>query len=240
MGIVGRLYETFVLAGLAALLIAGGCGANENATPTKSEAAPARVAEPAREPLTDTQDGRPVIVAFGDSLTAGHGVVPGSSYPDYLQALLDARPFSYQVINEGVSGDTTSGGIMRLGDVLEYKPRIVILELGANDGLRGLPLNTTRANLDELITRLKKSGAEVVLAGMTLPPNYGPEYIGKFEQIFRDLAAKYRLTLIPFLLEGVAGTNQFMQNDGLHPNAEGCKRVADTVFKYLEPLLKKK
>jgi acyl-CoA thioesterase-1 len=143
------------------------------------------------------------------------------------------------VINAGVSGDTTSDGVNRLGEVLAYKPRIVIVEFGGNDGLRGLPIETTRANLDQMVMTLQSASVRVILAGMTLPPNYGPDYIRTFEQIYRDLAAKYKVTRIPFLLERVAtvATRNLMQRDGLHPTGPGNAIVAETVMRYLEPLL---
>jgi acyl-CoA thioesterase I len=186
-----------------------------------------------------TADARPVIVAFGDSLTAGFGVDPGHSYPDFLQQDLDSRGYRYRVVNQGVSGDTTTDGVARAAMATAGKPAIIILELGANDGLRGLPVATTRANLDRLLRELRNSGATVVMAGITLPPNYGPDYIASFENQYRDLAHQHRVPLIPFLLEGVAGTTEFMQRDGLHPNVEGNRRVAATVMKTLEPLLHK-
>lgn len=178
---------------------------------------------------------KPVIACFGDSLTSGHGLDPGLSYPDLLQKKLPA----WRVVNLGISGDTTAGGLSRIDTVTALKPKIVVLELGANDGLRGLPLKATRSNLEAMIVALKKSGARVVLAGMTLPPNYGPDYIRDFEKVFKDLTAKYKLRLIPFFLEGVAypGTN-LLQRDGLHPNARGTEKVADTVLKAIRPLLR--
>ena len=183
-------------------------------------------------------DTRPVIVAFGDSLTAGHGLAPGQSYPDDLQKLLDQRGLRYRVVNQGISGDTTSGGLDRVRLALELKPAIVILELGANDGLRGLPLTATRANLAQMIDQFRRGGAKVLLAGMTLPRNYGPDYVGGFEQVFRDLAREKHVSMIPFLLEGVATDPKLMQPDALHPTAEGTRRVAATVLRYLLPLLK--
>ena len=183
-------------------------------------------------------DTRPVIVAFGDSLTAGHGLEPGESYPDVLQKLLDQRGLRYRVVNQGISGDTTSGGLDRVKLALQLKPAVVILELGANDGLRGLPLTATRANLASMIDQFRRGGARVLLAGMTLPRNYGPDYVQGFEQVFRDLAREKRVATIPFLLEGVASDPRLMQPDALHPTAEGTRRVAATVLKYLLPLLK--
>jgi acyl-CoA thioesterase-1 len=179
-----------------------------------------------------------VIVAFGDSLTAGLGVDEGRSYPAFLQQALDRAGYAYRVVNAGISGDTTGGGLARLDSVLALKPEIVIVELGANDGLRGLPLETTRANLEEMVKRLQQAGARVVLAGMTLPRNYGPDYIRSFERIFIELAKTHSAALIPFLLAGVAETGQYMQRDRLHPTAEGNRRVAVNVMKTLEPLLR--
>ncbi len=215
---------------LAAALVWAGCGRDRQpaakSSPEESATAPPQKA-----------DTRPVIVAFGDSLTAGHGVDPGQSYPDCLQRELDRRGYAYRVVNAGISGDTTTGGLVRVSEVTGLRPVIVILELGANDGLRGIPVSASQANLDQIIVALKKGGAEVVLAGMTLPPNYGPDYIRSFERMFTTLAAKHKLPLIPFLLAGVAGTTRYMQNDGMHPNAEGCRLVAANVLKTLEPLL---
>lgn len=189
--------------------------------------------------MTQTQkpDTRPAIVAFGDSLSAGFGVEPGKSYPDDVQRLLDAAGDRYRVVNLGVSGDTTTDGVERLPNVLAIHPAIVILEFGGNDGLRGLPVTSTEKNLATMIDALQKSGARVLLAGMTLPRNYGPEYIHSFEQVYVDLAKKYHLVRIPFLLDGVAIHPDLMQADGIHPTADGAQIVARTVMKYLQPLL---
>jgi len=178
-----------------------------------------------------------VIVAFGDSLTAGFGADPGKSFPDFLQKDLDQAGFHWHVVNAGVSGNTTSDGVERLGEVLAYKPRVTIVEFGGNDGLRGLPMETTRANLDQIIRSLGDAGSAVVLAGMTLPPNYGPDYIRSFEQVYKDLADKYKVARIPFLLDGVATQPNLMQRDGIHPTAQGNEIVARTVMRYLKPLL---
>lgn len=185
-------------------------------------------------------DSRPVIVAFGDSLTAGYGLDPGQGYPEWLQKHLDKEGYAYRVVNQGISGDTTSGGVSRMGDAIALKPAIVILELGANDGLRGLPADATKANLAQMIDGFQQAGAKVVLAGMTLPRNYGPDYIKAFEQVFGSLTKEKKVTLIPFLLEGVATKRDLMQQDALHPTAEGCRLVAETVFRTIKPLLEKK
>jgi len=178
-----------------------------------------------------------VIVAFGDSLSAGFGAPPGKSFPDFLQKDLNAGGLHWRVVNAGVSGNTTTDGLDRVREVLSYKPRITIVEFGGNDGLRGLPIDTTRANLDQMVRALRDAGSAVVLAGMTLPPNYGPDYIQPFQKIYVDLAAKYKIARIPFLLEDVATHPDLMQRDGIHPTAEGNEIVARTVMRYLKPLL---
>jgi len=184
-------------------------------------------------------DSRPVIVAFGDSLTAGYGVQPAEAYPARLQRKLNDQGYSYRVVNMGISGDTTSGGRSRIRAALEQKPSIVLLELGANDGLRGLPTAQMQANLESMIQDFQKGGAKVILAGMTLPRNYGEAYVTSFENVFRDLSKKYSVTLIPFLLDGVAGNPKYTLDDLIHPNAQGYSRVTDIVMKTLEPLLKR-
>jgi acyl-CoA thioesterase-1 len=218
-------------AALAVVLTA--CGSNEKANPPAPEV-PAIAAKPA---VPD--DSRPVIAAFGDSLSAGFGLDPGQSYPDDLQHLLDAAGFHYRVINMGVSGDTTTDGVERLPSVLALKPALVILEFGANDGLRGQPVISAQQNLARMIEALRDARIAVVLAGMTLPRNYGPDYIRPFEQMYVDLAKQYSLPRIPFLLEGVGGVPSLTQPDGLHPTAEGAKIVAHTVMKYIQPLLRR-
>lgn len=202
----------------------------------------ARKPEPAPPPPPVEQkapDPRPVIVAFGDSLSAGYGLEPGQSYPDSLQKKLDAAGFSYRVVNEGISGDTTSGGVARIDSVLGHKPEIVVLELGGNDGLRGIPVERTSENLDQILTQLKAGGAKVLLAGITLPRNYGAKYISDFDRIYPALAKKHGVRLLPFLLDGVVLHPKLMQRDALHPTAEGCEVVAGNVLKALQPLLKK-
>ena len=184
-------------------------------------------------------DSRPVVVAYGDSLSAGLGLDPGQSYPDALQRLMDAGGYKYRVVNLGVSGDTTTDGVERMASVLALHPAMVILEFGANDGLRGQPVASAKANLARITEGLQKEGVEVVLAGMSLPRNYGMDYIRPFEQMYVDLAGKYKLTRIPFLLEGVGGIPQLTQPDGLHPTAQGAEIMAGTVMKALVPLLQK-
>lgn len=186
-----------------------------------------------------TRADRPTIVAFGDSLTAGLGVAADDSYPSQLQRRLDAAGYRYRVINAGVSGDTTAGGLRRVEWVLKSRPRLVILELGANDGLRGIDLAQTRTNLEQIIRRLHAAGVTVVLTGMKLPLNYGPEYTERFATIYPDLARAYRLAFLPFFLEGVAAQTALNQADGIHPTDEGYKVVVDHLLPVLEPLLER-
>ncbi len=184
------------------------------------------------------EDTKKVLVVFGDSLSAGYGVPHGQSYPDDLQRTLDAQGYAWRVVNLGISGDTTSGGLARVYTGTALHPAMVLLELGGNDGLRGLPLAMTRENLDQIIAAFEHVGARVVLAGMTLPPNYGPDYIHSFEAIYTGLAAKYKLNLIPFLLRDIATPDmRYFQRDGIHPTAEGAQIVSSTVFRVIKPLL---
>lgn len=180
---------------------------------------------------------RPRIVAFGDSLTSGLGVGADESYPAQLQQRLDTLQYRYRVINAGVSGDTTAGGLRRVPWVLNSKPELVILELGANDGLRGLSLDQTRHNLEQIIQRLQQAGVTVVLAGMKLPPNYGKDYTAGFESIYPALAKRYQVALIPFFLEGVAASATLNQADGIHPTKEGYQLIVEQILKTLRPLL---
>lgn len=178
-----------------------------------------------------------MILAFGDSLTAGHGVELADSYPSQLQRELDKRGYHYRVVNGGISGDTTSGGLSRIDSALAVHPRIVILELGANDGLRGLPIRDAKKNLAAMIEKSQKTGATVVLTGMTLPLNYGADYIQDFEQMYPELAKQYKTVLMPFFLEGVAAHLDLNQEDGIHPTARGYVIVTQNILKTLEPIL---
>ncbi len=229
------------LIGMSALLT--GCRQPESAPKAAIEASPKAEASPESPKPSPAADPRPVIACFGDSITAGFGLDPAQSFPNLLQQDLDQQAlnqprYRYRVANLGVSGDTTQDGLARLPLLLAEKPAIVLLELGGNDGLRGLPASVTQSNLAAIIEAVQKTGARVVLAGMSLPPNYGPAYIRSFEAIYRDLAARYKLAWIPFLLVGVGGNADLMQRDGLHPNSKGAQRVEATVMKTLAPLLK--
>jgi acyl-CoA thioesterase-1 len=217
---------------LAATLAVALFGCGNRAPEPKPAGTPAVIAVPKVDP-------RPIIAAFGDSLSAGLGLDPGKAYPDDLQRLLDAAGYSYHVVNMGVSGDTTSDGVERLPSVTAMRPQIVILEFGANDGLRGQPVAAAKQNMARMIETLRDSGATILLAGMTLPRNYGAEYIVPFDQMYVDLASQYKVARIPFLLDGVGGIPQLTQPDGLHPTAEGAEIMAHTVMKWLQPLLRR-
>jgi acyl-CoA thioesterase-1 len=190
--------------------------------------------------LARKNDPRPVLVCFGDSLTAGLGTGPGQGYPDYLQADLDALHYRYRVANQGISGNTTKDGVSRLPQVLALHPAIAVVEFGGNDGLRGLPIKDTRANLDQIVRTLQAAGIQVALAGITLPPSYGEDYIRQFDQIYVDLAKKYRVPMLPFLLQNVYGVPGMMQRDQTHATAKGNVVVARNVLPLVQPFLRKK
>jgi len=179
-----------------------------------------------------------VVVALGDSLTAGFGVAADEAFPARLEARLRDEGYAYRVVNAGVSGDTTAGGLRRVDWVLRASPEVVIVALGANDGLRGQDPKMTRANLEEIVTRLQAAGARVLLAGMRLPPNYGDEYTKEFEAVFPAVARRAKVGLMPFLLDGVAGIPRLNQADGIHPTAAGQQVIADHLWPYLRPLLR--
>lgn len=181
----------------------------------------------------------PVILVLGDSLGAGYGIPVERGWVSLLQLRLAERGFPHRVVNASISGDTTGGGLSRLPAALEReRPAVVILELGANDGLRGQPIMTMAANLSRLIELCQKAGARTLLAEMRIPPNYGPSYTQKFQATFGQLAKHYDIPLIPFLLDGVAGDPALIQDDGLHPRAEAQGRILDNVWAVLEPVLK--
>jgi acyl-CoA thioesterase I len=174
---------------------------------------------------------------LGDSLTAGLGLPREQAFPTLLQQRLDSAGLAYEVVNAGVSGDTTAGGLRRLDWSLDGDVRVLVVALGANDGLRGLSVDAMKANLTAMIERAKSRGIDVVLCGMEAPPNYGPAYTRAFRAVFRDLASEHRIVFIPFLLQGVAGVSALNQADGIHPNPAGARRLADTVGGALLPLL---
>ena len=220
---------------LAALLSATGCRKTETA-PASDSAASAPAAAPAPSTQKDT---RPVIVAFGDSLTAGYGTDAGNSYPDFLERDLEQQGYHYHVVNAGISGNTTKDGVARLDEVLEQKPQVVIVAFGGNDGLRGLPIEATRSNLDRIVSTLQHAGVRVVLGGITLPPNYGADYVREFNQTYVLLARRYHVPLLPFLLKDVYGAPGSIQPDGIHATAQGNAQVARNLLPLVTPLLRK-
>jgi acyl-CoA thioesterase-1 len=223
-----------ILSILAAVLLAACGGSSRESTSTKetTTATPTASATPA--------ENLPKIVAFGDSLTAGYGLAQQESYPALLQKLIDADGFKYEVVNAGVSGDTSAGGVRRIDWSLDAgNVRFVILELGANDFLRGQPVTETRKNLSDIIKRAKSRGAQVLLAGMLTTTETGRDYEIEIRDAFKSLADENDVVLIPFFLEGVAGIDKLNQQDRIHPNAEGTKLVAATVYRHLKPLLEK-
>lgn len=180
----------------------------------------------------------PRLVCFGDSITAGYGLPEGQAYPDDLQKILDAHGYHYKVVNEGTSGATTKDALASLPSVLQMHPAMVIVEFGGNDGLRGLPVTDTRNNLDQLLSALQRAHVKILLAGITLPPDYGQDYIRSFDQIFRDLAAKHHVALVPMLYVNMIKVPGTIQSDGIHPTAKGSKIIADTLFPLLRPMLR--
>ncbi len=180
----------------------------------------------------------PAVVFLGDSLTAGYGLAEEQAYPALIEDRVRAAGIDLPVVNAGVSGDTSAGGLRRLDWILRQPVAVLVVALGGNDGLRGLPLAQTKQNLARIIERGQAAGARVVLAGMKLPVNYGPQYRAGFEAVYANLARQYAVPFVPFLLEGVGGVARLNQADGLHPTAEGQARIADVVWPTLEPVLR--
>jgi len=182
----------------------------------------------------------PTIVVLGDSLSAAYGIRVEEGWVSLMQKRLTLQGYGYRVVNASVSGETTAGGLARLPRALQlHRPAIVILELGGNDGLRGLPIEQVRTNLDSMIRQSRAAGARVLLTGMRVPPNYGPAYTEKFHALYTDLARRYRLSLVPFLMEDVALDKTLLQADGLHPNERGQPVLLDEIWPLLQPLLKR-
>lgn len=221
--------------GVMLVLFTAACGEHTRPEPP-APGEPAPIAEEtatARVPAAP----RPRIVCVGDSLTAGFGLSVGRDYPALLQKRLDARGYNYEVVNAGVSGDTSAGGLRRIDRALSGDVRVVILELGANDGLRGLSPADLRRNLNAMVRTAKSRGAKVLIAGMEAPPNLGDEYRLSFRSAFVEVAKENNVPVIPFFLNGVAGRFEYNQYDGIHPNELGTAMVTETVWEYLEPLL---
>jgi acyl-CoA thioesterase-1 len=225
---------------LSALAMA--CGGRDaprdTATSTKpsSPADSPVVADSATPPI----DGRRTVLFLGTSLTAGLGLDPDSAYPQLIQRKIDASSLPYQVVNAGVSGETSAGLLRRLDWVLRREAEVIVVETGANDGLRGLPVTATRATIANVLARIRRDrpNAKILLVQMEAPPNLGQEYTSTFHAMFAELAREHGATLLPFLLEGVAGEPRLNQNDGIHPNNAGEKIVAENVWRVLQPMLK--
>jgi acyl-CoA thioesterase-1 len=235
----------------SALLLMSGCShsgaaTDKNKMPQNNDDArvPVAASSPsssrdALAPSVETADTRPVILAFGDSLTEGYNLPREKAWPSLLQKRLDEKGIAWRVVNAGISGDTSAGGVSRLEYALKPEVKIMILELGANDGLRGLPVAQTRKNLTQMIELAQQRGIRVILAGMETLPNYGEDYTKEFRQIFRDLAKQYKLTLIPFFLQGVAGNRELNLPDNVHPNEKGSEIVLENVWRAVKSELAK-
>lgn len=226
------LIRNFVLVGLIAVITsAGACSRGRTSSPDALN-------KPLAMPKTDSS--RPKIVAFGDSLTAGFGLTEKESYPYLLQEKLRADGLDYEVVNAGVSGDTSLGGLERIDWVLEMENvKVLILELGANDLLRGIPPEKMRANLDQIIRKAKAKDVKVLFCGMLAPPTMAPDYQRAFTNAFPELATEHKVEFLPFLLENVALKKELNQADGIHPNADGERIMTDNVYRALRPMLTK-
>lgn len=227
------------ISGLMLFLTVWGCGSSN----TKTESQPATgsaVTSPKTQstPVSTKQ----TVLFFGNSLAAGYGVEPAQAFPALIGQKIDSAGLNYTVVNAGLSGETTAGGKSRIGWVLRQPVAVFVLELGGNDGLRGLPLSATRQNLQAIMdtVRRKSPQATIVLAGMQIPPNLGTDYTREFRELFKELADKNKAVLIPFLLENVGGVPKLNQSDGIHPNPAGHKIVAETVWEVIRPLLENK
>ena len=224
-----RLALSLSLCLITVLTACSGNATDTGASKGEPTAAPA--------PTDGSPPPRPKVVALGDSLTAGLGLLEQQAYPALLQRKIDAEGYQFDVLNAGVSGDTSAGGLRRLDWALEGDARVLIVALGANDGLRGLSVAEMKKNLTEIIERAKERRMVVILAGMEAPPNYGPDYTVAFRRAFEDVAREQRVLFIPFLLAKVAGESNLNQGDGVHPNAEGAAIMANTVWGVLKPVL---
>ena len=217
---------------LVGLVMAAACGRE-----APREAAPASV-RPSRRDAPPSPAARPRVVFLGDSLTAGYGLAAAEAYPSLVQERLRDAGLAAEVVNAGVSGDTSAGGLRRLDWALDGDVKVLVLALGGNDALRGLSTGELRRNLAAIIERARQRNVAVVLAGMEAPPNLGRAYTSAFREVYRGLAAEYRVALIPFLLEGVAGRPELNQADLVHPNAEGAQKIAALVWPFVERALR--
>ena len=221
---------------LAAALLAAGCSRSQREA---TDRGPDPIGQSTRQSVDAPATVRPRVVFLGDSLTAGYGLSKEQAVPSLIQKRLDEAGYDFEVVNQGVSGDTSAGGVSRLDWSLTGDVRVLVLELGANDGLRGVPVESMKANLSQIITRAKERGVTVLLTGMEAPPSHGPMYTIQFRQAFQDLAREHRVAFVPFYLEGVAGHPALNIADGIHPNADGSAIIERTIWSALEPLIEK-
>jgi acyl-CoA thioesterase-1 len=232
----GRLMVKSAVVGvlLVSVSLSWGCRSREDGRIDESRS---RAGASSTRAVTAGTATRPRIVALGDSLTAGLGLDAASAYPSILQARLMAEGFNFEMVNAGVSGDTSAGGLSRLDWALDGDVRVLIVALGGNDGLRALPPDELKQNLTAIIEKAQARHIAVVLAGMEAPPNFGRDYVVKFHRVYPELAGRYHLAFVPFLLEGVAGSETLNQRDGIHPTAEGAQIVADNIWTVLRPIV---
>lgn len=216
-----------------------GCSSANSRPQVLASTGPVSAAIAPLHPEPETIRDRPVIVAFGDSLTSGLGLTRDQSYPADLQRDLDALGYKYRVVNEGISGNTTKDGVLRIPEVLQFHPAVVIVAFGGNDGMRGVPIRDTEMNLSTIVSALQDAHARVILGGITLPPNYGSNYVNRFDAIYLKESKVYHVPLLRFMLKGVYGVPGSIQEDGIHPTAKGCKQVARNFLPLLLPLLHK-
>ena len=238
--------KLFAVALLLVVVLPGGCERENGDAPAPQPtpgvaAAPADESQQAQPPTppaaTRSADG-PRVVFLGDSITAGLGLDAEQAFPALLAETLGREGLPVQVVNAGVSGDTTAGGLRRLDWLLRQKPDVVVVGLGGNDGLRGLELKASEQNLREIVRKSREAGADVLLLGMLIPPNYGPEYTSQFRELYPRIAKELDVPLVPFVLEGVGGNPGLNQPDGIHPTAEGHRIVAQNVLPHLRPLVR--
>jgi acyl-CoA thioesterase-1 len=234
------MVRTVPLCVVVIALIPAGCG--QPSASARDEAVVSTAAQPEQggaSRAVATTSTRPRIVFLGDSLTAGYGLERDQSVPSLIQGRLAREGYAYEVVNAGVSGDTSAGGLSRLNWSLDGPVEVLVIELGANDGLRGLPIAAMKRNIAEIITRAQQRGIRVILTGMEAPPNYGPVYTSDFRKAYQDLAREHKVVFVPFYLQGVAGIPSLNIADGIHPNPEGARIVEQTIWRALQPVLKK-
>jgi acyl-CoA thioesterase-1 len=238
-----RKLATLSLALVIPIVVACGSQVSDDTADSARQVLPARVVAPRSAPAPTVPDPAakaPRVVFLGDSLTAGLGLDEAQAYPAVVERELRQEGVAVQVVNAGVSGDTSAGGLSRLPWLLGQRPDVVVVALGANDGLRALPVEETEKNLREIVRRSQAAGARVLLVGMRIPPNYGPDYAGRFEAMYPRIAADLNVPLVPFLLEGVGGEQSLNQADGLHPTAGGQEVLARNVLTYLADVLRER